>query len=149
MSFKASACSATGRGFTGAVGPSFISIFLEISLQRTGDAARLHAMDIEKAANCLAELGSPSRLAAFRLLVRAGPAGLMVKDIQASLGVPNSTLSHHISRLVFAGLISQTREGRALRCRVRYEAMRTLLDFLAEDCCAGLDSHRVDRAVTE
>ena len=74
-------------------------------------------MDMEKAADCLAELGSPSRLAAFRLLVRAGPAGLMVKDIQAHLGVPNSTLSHHISRLVFAGLISQTREGRALRCR--------------------------------
>jgi len=99
-------------------------------------------MDMEKAAICLAELGSPTRLAAFRLLVRAGPDGLMVKDIQAHLGAPGSTLSHHISRLVFAGLISQTREGRALRCRVRYEEMRELLDFLAEDCCAGLDQHR-------
>ena len=104
-------------------------------------------MDMEKAAICLAELGSAPRLAAFRLLVRAGPAGLMVKDIQAHLGVPGSTLSHHISRLVFAGLISQTREGRALRCRVRYEAMRELLDFLAEDCCAGLEGHRARAAV--
>lgn len=100
------------------------------------------AMDIESAADCLAELGNPSRLATYRLLVRAGPAGLMVKDIQAHLGVPKSTLSHHIAHLVFAGLISQTREGRTMRCRVEYQAMRSLLDFLVEDCCAGLEQHR-------
>ena len=97
---------------------------------------------MDSAAACLAKLGNPSRLATYRLLVRAGPAGLMVKDIQAHLGVPKSTLSHHIARLVFAGLIRQTREGRTMRCRVEYQAMRSLLDFLVEDCCAGLEQHR-------
>ncbi len=103
-------------------------------------------MELETAARCLAELGNPSRLAAFRLLVQAGPEGLMVKDIQAHLDVPKSTLSHHIAHLVFAGLIRQRRDGRTMRCTVEYAMMSSLLDFLSEDCCAGLEKHRRDEA---
>jgi len=95
-------------------------------------------MKIEVAAKRLAELGNPTRLEAFRLLVRAGTDGLPVKDIQAHLGVPQSTLSHHIAHLVAAGLISQTREGRVLRCRVNFDNMRDVLRFLLEDCCSGV-----------
>ena len=95
-------------------------------------------MRIEKAAKCLAELGNPSRLSAFRLLVQAGPDGLPVKDIQAHLGIPQSTLSHHIAHLVSAGLVRQTREGRVLRCRVEYERIREVLSFMLEDCCSGI-----------
>ena len=53
------------------------------------------------AAACLAELGNPSRLATYRLLVRAGPAGLMVKDIQAHLGAVFYALEEALSE--FAG----------------------------------------------
>ena len=95
-------------------------------------------MKIQKAAKCLAELGNPSRLSAFRLLVKAGPAGLPVKDIQLHLGIPQSTLSHHISHLMSAGLVSQTREGRSLRCRVDYGKIKEVLNFLLQDCCAGI-----------
>jgi DNA-binding transcriptional ArsR family regulator len=95
-------------------------------------------MDVETACRRLSELGHPSRLEAFRLLVRAGCDGLPVKAIQSHLEIPQSTLSHHISRLVAAGLIRQTREGRVLRCRVEYEAIREVLQFLMEDCCAGV-----------
>ena len=99
-------------------------------------------MQIEKAAKCLAELGNSSRLSAFRLLVQAGPDGLPVKDIQTHLGIPQSTLSHHIAHLVSAGLVSQTREGRVLRCRVEYEKIREVLSFMLEDCCSGVISQR-------
>lgn len=95
-------------------------------------------MQIEKAAKCLAELGHPARLRAFRLLVQAGPAGLPVKDIQAHLDIPASTLSHHLSHLVSAGLISQNREGRILYCRVQYPVIREVLTFLMQNCCAGI-----------
>lgn len=97
-------------------------------------------MELETVAHRLAELGHPARLETFRLLVRAGLRGLPVKDIQAHLGIPQSTLSHHLAHLVAAGLISQTREGRVLRCRVEFKAIKEVLDFLLRDCCAGVAS---------
>lgn len=97
-------------------------------------------MELETIAHRLAELGHPARLETFRLLVRAGLEGLPVKDIQAHLGIPQSTLSHHLSHLMAAGLISQTREGRVLRCRAEFGAIKEVLGFLLRDCCAGVGS---------
>lgn len=95
-------------------------------------------MELETAAKRLAELGHPVRLSVVRLLVQAGPGGLPVKDVQSRVGIPQSTLSHHLAHLLAAGLISQTREGRVLRCRVEYAALQEVLAFLMRDCCAGL-----------
>lgn len=106
-------------------------------------------MDIDAASKCLAELGNPHRLKAFRLLVQAGPDGLPCKEIQAHLGIPKSTLSHHIAHLVWAGIVTQTREGRVLRCRLNYAHVRGLLDFLMDDCCRGLCDHEQHAAVQE
>lgn len=94
-------------------------------------------MDVETAARCLAELGNPARLTAYRLLVRAGDDGLTVGEIQRALDMPASTLSHHIAHLVGADLITQRREGRSQRCRARFETMDALLDFLTRECCVG------------
>ena len=98
-------------------------------------------MEIQIAAKCLAELGSPIRLQIFRFLIKAGPEGVPVKDVQAHLGIPKSTLSHHLAHMVWAGLIEQCRVGRMLMCSIRYEVVTDLLEFLQEDCCAGLDAH--------
>ncbi|MCF3631169.1 helix-turn-helix domain-containing protein [Alphaproteobacteria bacterium LMO-S08] len=95
-------------------------------------------MDTELAARQLAELGNPHRLLAFRLLVKAGEDGLAVGDIQEHLQIPGSTLSHHVSRLVWAGLVDQSREGRTLRCRANFAAMHGLIGFLADECCTGV-----------
>ena len=95
-------------------------------------------MDGHVAAKCLFELGNPARLKAYRLLVRAGIAGLTVGEIQQRLKNPASTLSHHIAHLVGANLITQTREGRTQRCRVRFETMDGLLVFLTTECCVDL-----------
>lgn len=103
-------------------------------------------MEIEKVAKCLAELGNPLRLSAFRILIQAGPDGLPVKDIQEYLGIPKSTLSHHISHLISAGLITQTREGRVLRCRVEYDVIKGVLEYLMKDCCAGVINIQSDSA---
>ena len=78
----------------------------------------------------------------MRLLVQGGPEGLPVKDIQSHLGVPQSTLSHHLAHHISPGLIRQTREGRMLRCRVSYKTINEVLDFLMKDCCAGVADHR-------
>lgn len=83
----------------------------------------------------LAELGHATRLAIYRMLVKAGSQGLAVSEIQQQLQVPGSTLSHHISKLVTAGLMSQSREGRVLRCTANYNALTDLIGYLSEECC--------------
>ena len=89
-------------------------------------------------ARALAALGHDTRLAIFRLLVQAGEGGLRVGDIGAHLGVAPSTLAHHLSTLVDAGLVRQERQGREVVNRVDYPAMHRLLAFLTAECCVGL-----------
>lgn len=87
------------------------------------------------AAKMLAELGHDTRLSIFRYLVKVGNEGAPVGQIQAKLGVPGSTLSHHINRLVSVGLIRQVRESRTLYCVPQYEVLKELIDFLMSECC--------------
>ena len=94
-------------------------------------------MDIDTAAAAFKELGHPTRLKIFRYLVKAGPSGAPVGDLQREFEVPGSTLSHHISALVSAGLIRQKRDGRILNCVAQYEALSGIIDFLMDECCTG------------
>lgn len=96
-------------------------------------------MKHEDAAKRLSELGNNTRLAVFRYLVKAGYEGVTVGEIQQALNVPGSTLSHHISRLVSVGLVKQVRESRILYCIPQYNALTELIDFLQEECCAGVE----------
>ena len=50
--------------------------------------------------------------------------------IQQQLDVPGSTLSHHLSGLVSAGLLSQRREGRTLYCVADYAQLEAVTDTL-------------------
>lgn len=101
-------------------------------------------MDLDDLAACLEKLGHPTRLAAFRLLVRAGRGGLPVGALQRHLAVPASTLSHHLSHLMAARLVRQTREGRVLRCTADYERMDRIVAALTAECCAGVEETEVE-----
>jgi len=92
-------------------------------------------MNIEVIAKALKELGHPTRLTIFKRLVQSGHQGLAVGTLQQELKVPGSTLSHHISSLVSAGLIIQRREGRTLFCVVEYDSLQAVIAFFQDDCC--------------
>lgn len=96
-------------------------------------------MKSKKAAAQLAELGYITRLNIYRLLVKSGKKGLSVTQIQDTLDVPGSTLSHHISRLMHVGLVKQKREGRVLRCQAQYQQLNNLIEFLQKECCVQSD----------
>jgi len=98
------------------------------------------------AADALAALGNRTRLRLFRLLVRAGDGGLNIGEIQTRLAIPASTLAHHIAALTQAGLIEQERHGRETRCRAGYGRMQALVDYLGDECCAGLADMSRDAA---
>ena len=77
------------------------------------------------------------RLAAFRLLVSAGPHGLPSGTIAEKLDVQPTRMSFHLTTLERAGLLTAHREGRNIRYAVDFRQMRHLLAFLVEDCCAN------------
>ena len=93
---------------------------------------------ISSNARALAALGHDARLSIFRLLVKAGEGGLRVSDIGEHLGLAPSTLAHHLSSLVDAGLVVQEKQGREVFNRVDFPAMRQLVGFLTSECCAGV-----------
>lgn len=94
-------------------------------------------MEMSRAVAALSALAHEGRLAAFRLLVQAGSAGLAAGEIGRRLGVQPSTLTASLAVLAQAGLVSSRRDGRSIIYAARYEAMQGLLAFLVEDCCAG------------
>jgi ArsR family transcriptional regulator, arsenate/arsenite/antimonite-responsive transcriptional repressor len=102
-------------------------------------------MNTEETAKCLAELGHETRLRIFRFLVKLGKDGASVGDIQKELGIPGSTLSHHISKLAKVGLINQQRDGRTLYCQPQFERLQGILDFLVAECCLGEECLEVNQ----
>ena len=93
-------------------------------------------MKLEKASAQPEALGKPVRLQIYRLLVRTGAEGLPVGSIQDKVGMPASTLSHHMRKLVETGLVTQERQATTLICRAHYTAMTALIGYLSDECCA-------------
>lgn len=90
----------------------------------------------DAAASAFAALGSPLRLLILRALVRAGRGGLAVGELQRRVGIPASTLSHHLRALVQAGVVEQRRHGRTLVCHADFARVEALARFLLAECCA-------------
>lgn len=103
-------------------------------------------MNVEQAARQLEALGSPTRLRIYRVLVRAGDAGLPVGRLQERIGIAASTLSHHLHRLILTELVQQERQATSLICRANYDAMNSLLGFLTAECCADAQAASVGGA---
>jgi ArsR family transcriptional regulator len=95
-------------------------------------------MENKDAVAALAALAQESRLAAFRLLVQAGPAGLAASRIAETLGIPPSSLSFHLKELTHARLVVPRQEGRFVIYAAQFDAMNALVGFLTENCCGGV-----------
>lgn len=86
-------------------------------------------------ADMFSAMGNEARLRIMQLLLQAHPIGLVVGEIQSELGIPASTLSHHLDKLRNEGLVRVQRESTFLRYTADTEALRTLLAFLYDECC--------------
>lgn len=92
-------------------------------------------METLAALTALEALAQGSRLAIFRLLVEAGPAGLPAGQIGEKMALPPATLSFHLAQLKHAGLLDCARDGRSLIYSANFAAMNALVGFLTENCC--------------
>lgn len=97
-------------------------------------------------ADRFAALGHEARLQIVKLLLASHPTGLVVGELQGELGIPASTLSHHLDALRHQGLVIQEREGRFLRYRAGAEALQEVLNFLYAECCSRNQVIRIKEA---
>lgn len=82
-------------------------------------------------------LGHPVRLSILRLVVQGPEGGTPAGAIQERIGIPASTLSHHLACLSEAALLDVAREGTSLLYRADFPTLHALTDYLWKDCCAG------------
>ena len=91
---------------------------------------------ILRLADMCAAMGAEPRLKILHLLLAAQPQGMVVGNIQEELGIPGSTLSHHLEKLRIAGLVNIRRERQFLWYSANAESLQELLRFLYEECCS-------------
>ncbi|KFD30087.1 ArsR/SmtB family transcription factor [Sphingobium yanoikuyae] len=94
-------------------------------------------MDTDDALSILSALGHPTRLDAFRLLIRHEPDGLSTGELVDASGLTQSTFSTHLAVMVKAGLVLSEKRGRQHIQRANLDALRGLMIYLAKDCCQG------------
>ena len=90
---------------------------------------------IPRFADMLGALGTEPRLRIVRLLLQAHPEGMVAGEIGAELGIPPSTLSHHLDKLKNEGLVSVRRESTFLRYSANTPALQEIVAFLFAECC--------------
>ena len=94
-------------------------------------------MESTEAIDRLSALAQESRLAVYRLLVKAGPTGMAAGEIARSLEITPNTLSAQLTVLANADLVTSRRAGRSIIYAASYDSMSELLLYLMEDCCQG------------
>lgn len=101
----------------------------------TAAKTKKSAEQVVKYADMFTAMGTEPRLRIMQLLLSAHPDGLVVGEIQSELGIPNSTLSHHLEKLKNEDLVKVRRESTFLWYTANTEALKELLGFLYAECC--------------
>jgi ArsR family transcriptional regulator len=96
-------------------------------------------MEQKDAILALRALAQDTRLDTFRLLVKSEPEGVSAGELARSLGVPQNTLSAHLSILAQARLVAGERQSRSIIYRANLETFQALTLFMIQDCCGGSD----------
>jgi ArsR family transcriptional regulator, arsenate/arsenite/antimonite-responsive transcriptional repressor len=108
---------------------------------------RYSAEQVTKFADMFSAMGTDARLRIMQLLLKAHPEGLVVSEIQAELGIPGSTLSHHLDKLRNEGLVNVRRESTFLRYTADTQALQEVLQFLYAECCTRNQAVRPEDVV--
>jgi DNA-binding transcriptional ArsR family regulator len=98
-------------------------------------ATRPTEEEITRFADMFSAMGTGPRLRIMRLLLSAHPEGMVVSEIGVELGIPASTLSHHLEKLKNQELVKVQRESTYLWYSANTEALQDLLGFLYAECC--------------
>jgi ArsR family transcriptional regulator len=98
-------------------------------------AAKPTEEEITRFADMFSAMGTGPRLRIMRVLLSAHPVGIVVGEIGEELGIPPSTLSHHLEKLKNEELVKVRRDGTYLWYSANAEVLQELLGFLYAECC--------------
>ena len=91
---------------------------------------------VSRIADQFGALASPQRIQIVRLLLAAhNMGGMTAGHIQSELGIPASTLTHHLGKLESAGLIGSRKDRRWIWYYADAGGLRGMLEFLFQECC--------------
>ncbi len=93
-------------------------------------------MNPNQATQGFSAMGSSARMEVLQTLIKAGPDGLVVGDIQSRTKMPASTLAHHLKALHTANLIIQTKHGREITSLANYAHLEALASYILQECCS-------------
>lgn len=91
--------------------------------------------NVARYADMFSAMGTEARLRIMRLLLSAYPKGMIAGELGSELGIPASTLSHHLDKLRNEDLVKVRREGTFLWYSANAAALQELLGFLYAECC--------------
>ncbi len=98
-------------------------------------AAKPTEEEVTRFADMFSAMGTGPRLRIMRILLSAHPEGMVVGEIGDELGIPASTLSHHLEKLKNEDLVKVRREGTYLWYSANTAVLQQLLGFLYAECC--------------
>lgn len=88
---------------------------------------------LEKAANMLKAIAHPMRIAILNKLENG--KRLTVTEIHESLGIEQSTASHHLGILRDKNVLISKREGKNTYYSIKHEKLETLIDCISTCAC--------------
>ena len=92
-------------------------------------------------ADLLKALADPTRVRLVDYLAAVPGGTVCACHLPAQLGISQPTLSHHLKKLVEAGIITREQRGRWAHYTVRPEALTSLNEFLRSLTRAPSDTH--------
>lgn len=92
-------------------------------------------MELKQAINAFASLAQETRLQVFKLLIEYGRTGAPAGKLSERLGIPQNTLSFHLSHLSHAELVISKRDGKQIIYSANCDSIEELILYLKENCC--------------
>jgi ArsR family transcriptional regulator, arsenate/arsenite/antimonite-responsive transcriptional repressor len=85
----------------------------------------------------LSALAQPTRLDAFRRLIKSFPDEISAGELARLCKSRHNTMSTHLSIMSRARLIIARKDGRMIYYAANFDGFREVVGYLLKDCCQG------------
>ncbi len=103
-------------------------------------------MEIKQIVKAFSALAQETRVNIIKRLVEVGEQGVCPCCLVKELKLTNSNLSFHLKELENAGLIQKRKEGKFIYYYADCCFIKSIGDFLIEDCCRFKCATKKDRS---